>query len=83
VYGDSLKDVLVAVIVPDVEVIKQQPQWSAADMTSLCANPAFIAVGQLSFVALQVVRDVTHECRLWPRNWRRGPLQANSSPLRR
>jgi long-subunit acyl-CoA synthetase (AMP-forming) len=44
VYGDSLKDVLVAVIVPDVEVVKLQPQWGQADLASLCANAAFIEV---------------------------------------
>ena len=46
VYGDSLKDVLVAVIVPDAEVIKQQAQWGGAsfDMTAVCANAAFVTV---------------------------------------
>ncbi len=45
VYGDSLKDVLVAVIVPDVEVIKQQAQtWGSADMQTLCTSDAFRTV---------------------------------------
>ncbi len=41
VYGDSLKDVLVAVIVPDAEVIKLNPQFNAAKLSDLCADAAF------------------------------------------
>jgi long-subunit acyl-CoA synthetase (AMP-forming) len=45
VYGDSLKDVLVAVIVPDVEVIKQQAAtWGSADLPTLCVSDAFRTV---------------------------------------
>jgi hypothetical protein len=46
VYGDSLKDVLVAVVVPDIEVVKQQQQWGGADLASLCLKPEFKQVSK-------------------------------------
>ena len=56
VYGDSLKDVLVAVIVPDAEVIKLHPQWSTVALPSLCADAAFRAVRRCIVLCVRCVR---------------------------
>ena len=80
VYGDSLQSVLVAVVVPDVEVCKTLP-WGA-DLQALCKNPEFKKVrGERAGLLWR--RGVTRACRRWRRSWRKGRRVEGSSLSRR